>query len=158
VLKFEDMVDYLHCLYPQFECYIIFYHSNGHDRLRPDDLNMNKTCKSLGGTQPLKRDTVVTQDNIGPHQDGTGQIKPNETQKCVFTESDEGPINLTPTQRIERKYDKLVVGNVEVQLTKDELIEHLKRQGIRNPSFGKKKFQQLCVCNGLPTKKNNSQK
>jgi hypothetical protein len=51
---------------------------------------------------------VVIQDNIGPYQDGTGNIEANQTQKCIFTESDEGPINLTPTQRIDRKYDKLV--------------------------------------------------
>jgi hypothetical protein len=113
---------------------------------------MNKIRKNFGGTQPHMRDTVVTQDNIGPYQDGTDKIKANQTQKCIFTESDEGPINLTPTQRIKRKYNKLV-GNIEVQLTKDELIDHLKHQGMRNPSGGKKKLQQLCVCNGLPTKK-----
>jgi hypothetical protein len=32
------------------------------------------------------------------------------------------------------------------------LIDHLKCQGIRNPSGGKK-LQQLCVYNGLPTHK-----
>jgi hypothetical protein len=105
---------------------------------------MNSIRKNFGGTQPLMRDTVVTQDNIGPYQDGTDKIKANETQKCVFTESDEGPINLTPTQRIERKYDKLV-GNVEVQLTKDELIDHLKRQGIRNLFGGKKTSTIMCA-------------
>jgi hypothetical protein len=64
MLQFENVVDCLHCVYPQFDYYFIFNHSNGQDGLRPDGLNMNKIHKNFGGTQPLMRDTVVSQDNF----------------------------------------------------------------------------------------------
>jgi hypothetical protein len=70
VLQFEDMVDCLKFLYPQYDYYFMFDQSNGFDRIRPDGLNVNKISKHFGGSQLKMRDTVITEENLGPYNAG----------------------------------------------------------------------------------------
>ena len=52
VLQVEDCVDILQHTYPQFELLFLLDHSNGHDRMRPNGLNINKLNIRYGGKQP----------------------------------------------------------------------------------------------------------
>jgi hypothetical protein len=114
---------------------------------------MSKISKYYGGSQPHMRDTLITDDNVGPHTtSSTVKLKSGNVQKCTFTEADEGPVNLSPEKRIEQKYDR-VIGSMEVSLTKDEMKENLQNHGIRNLRGTKKKLQDLCARNHLPVKK-----
>jgi hypothetical protein len=54
-------------MYPQYDFYLMFDQSNGHDRIRPDGLNMSKISKYYGGSQPHMRDTLIADDSVGPH-------------------------------------------------------------------------------------------
>ena len=67
VIQFEDCIDVLKYLYQQFDFVFFFNHSNGHDRLQPDGLNINKISKTYGGKQPIMRDSLLTTDLLRPY-------------------------------------------------------------------------------------------
>jgi len=65
-LQFEDCVDCIQALYPQFETVWMFDHSCGHDRGREDGLiaaNMNTTSLKVGDIQSM----VFQETDIGPY-------------------------------------------------------------------------------------------
>jgi hypothetical protein len=49
VLQFEDCVDVVKVLYPEYDNMFLFYHSCGHDRKRPDGLCVNSMRKGFAG-------------------------------------------------------------------------------------------------------------
>jgi hypothetical protein len=62
VLHFEDVVDCLITLYPQYDYLFLFDRSCGHDKQREDGLNIQKMSKLYGGKQSIMRDTVLTKE------------------------------------------------------------------------------------------------
>jgi hypothetical protein len=62
VLHFEDVVDCLITLYPQYDYLFLFDHSCGHDKQREDGLNVQKMSKLYGGKQPIMCNTVLTKE------------------------------------------------------------------------------------------------
>jgi hypothetical protein len=57
-LQFEDVVDRLMVLYPEYEFVLLFDHSQGHARKRHGALNAQQMSRNYGGTQPImSRDT-----------------------------------------------------------------------------------------------------
>jgi len=70
VLHFEDVVDCLITLYPQYDYLFLFDHSCGHDKQREDGLNVQKMSKLYGGKQPIMRNTVLTKEEgfLGPYR------------------------------------------------------------------------------------------
>jgi hypothetical protein len=59
VLQFEDCVDVVKVLYPEYDYVFLFYHSCGHDRNRPDGLWVNSMRKGFGGKQTVMRDSKM---------------------------------------------------------------------------------------------------
>jgi hypothetical protein len=70
VLHFEDVVNCLITLYPQYDYLLLFYHSCGHDKKREDGLNVQKMSELYEGKQPIMRNTVLTKEKgfFGPYQ------------------------------------------------------------------------------------------
>jgi hypothetical protein len=59
-LQFEDVVDCLRVLYPNFDFVFMFDHSQGHARKREQALSAQQMSKSYhGGAQPRMRDTTI---------------------------------------------------------------------------------------------------
>ncbi len=58
VIQFEDCVDCLIVLYPQYNYVFLFDHSCGHDKQWEDGLNAQMMGKSYGGEKPAMRYTV----------------------------------------------------------------------------------------------------
>jgi hypothetical protein len=50
VLHMEDCIDCLQILFPGYDFVLLFDHSNEHDRLQPDGLNINRMNKNYGGS------------------------------------------------------------------------------------------------------------
>ena len=56
VLQFEDCIDTIQAIYgDRYDTAWYFDHSTGHDKLRPDGLNMNKMNQSFGGNVKNER-------------------------------------------------------------------------------------------------------
>ena len=93
VLQLEDCVDVLKALNgDKFDYCFLFDHSNGHDRLRPDGLNINKISKYYGGKQPNMRDRENMNLNyLGPFQHDK-VLKVGDVQVMTWTDGRKGLI------------------------------------------------------------------
>ena len=58
-LQFEDVVDCLKVLYPQFDIVFLFDHSQGHARKKEGALDAKPMSRNFGGAQPVMRDTTI---------------------------------------------------------------------------------------------------
>ena len=71
ILQFEDCMDVVKTMWPEFAYVFLFDHSCGHNRQCPDGLTttgLNK--KGFGGAQPKMRDTRMGKEDdtdIGIH-------------------------------------------------------------------------------------------
>ena len=66
VVQFEDCIDVLQYLHPDFDFMFIFDHSNGHDRLQSDGLSISKINVKHGGKQPHMRSSELSSEHFGP--------------------------------------------------------------------------------------------
>jgi hypothetical protein len=62
VIQFEDCMDCLTTLYPEFDYLFLFDHSCGHDKQREDGLNAERMLKGFGGKQAVLHDTLIRQE------------------------------------------------------------------------------------------------
>jgi hypothetical protein len=86
-LQFEDVVDCLRVLYPNFDFVFMFDHSQGHARKREQALSAQQMSKSYhGGAQPRMRDTTILAEEgfLGP------MLRVGDTQSLTYTVDDTG--------------------------------------------------------------------
>ena len=144
VVQLEDCIDVLRVLYPDFDFIFLFDHSNGHDRLQPDGLNLNRVSVKFGGKQPKMRTSKLTSlIFFGPHHTTSSALQLGDSQSMQFSEIDIGPCYLNDKEREERRND-YDTGKVRVKdVLKSNLVKELKRRGIKDPRGDKSKLQQL---------------
>ena len=116
VLQLEDCVDVLKTINgDKFDHCFLFDHSNGHDRLRPDGLNVNKISKYYGGKQPFMRDTTIMDETyLGPYEHDK-KLKVGDTQKMSWIGEEYGPYYMTEAVKQSKKYDKSDGSTKEVE-------------------------------------------
>jgi hypothetical protein len=99
MVQTEDVTDVLRALYPWVNVCGEFDHSGVHAIQKKDALNASKMSAGYGGSQTLKRSTVMTAGCLGPFPavkvvDGVEhdvKLKVGETQSMVFQETDLPP-------------------------------------------------------------------
>ena len=151
LVQFEDCVDVLKVMYPQFDFVFLLDHSNGHDHLRPNGLNLNKISVRYGGKQPIMRDAVIDDPTLfGPFHDATYKLQLGSTQKMQFDEFDEGPCYLDESERHNSRND-IDTGKVRrKEVLKLDLIKALKSKGVGDPCGNKDKIRELAVKHNIP--------
>ena len=148
VLQIEDCVDILSHTHPQFDILFLLDHSNGHDKMRPNGLNLNKLNIRHGGKQPRMRDTVLTESEFGPFP---SKLQSGQTQSMVFaSHGDTGPCYLTESEIKMQMLDVNTGKKRKVNLTKAQLIAELKSHGILHPKGSRKVLQEQCTQIGVP--------
>ena len=150
VLQLEDCIDVLNFTHPEFEILFMFDHSNGHDRLRPDGLNVNKINLKHGGRQPVMRNSKLTAAEFGPYHNSTYTLQPGMEQQMQFGETHEGPCYMPMEERINRRLDHFTGNKKDKLLTKAELSSELNKIGITKITGTKKEIQELCESNNIP--------
>ena len=153
VLQLEDCVDVLRAINgDKYDYCFLFDHSNGHDGLRPDGLNLNKISKYFGGKQPSMRDSVIKDESyLGPYQH-ENKLKVGDIQSMTWTDGDNGPYYMSQSKREQMKYDKSDGHTREVNLNMDEMTVALRAIGVN--SKGRRDHSvKLCRNNNLPLKK-----
>ena len=107
VLQIEDCVDVLFHTHPQFDFLFLLDHSNGHDRMRPNGLNLNKLNIRHGGKQPQMRDSILSSSEFGPfHSASISTLQPGHSQSMVFSSIDSGPCYMTKSEIESNRLDK----------------------------------------------------
>jgi hypothetical protein len=69
-IQFEDCVDCLKVIDPQFEYAFLFDHSQGHAKKLANGLDSYSMNKGYGGAQPRMRESNIKEDDgyLGMHQ------------------------------------------------------------------------------------------
>ena len=155
VLQFEDAVDVLKVMHPEFDFVFLFDHSAGHARQRPDGLNQHRMNRAFGGKAVTMRDTLIQQE-----EGFLGQfpriLQPGDVQSLVFLPgSDAGPFWMSDVEREDSRRDTHLGTTSAVKLAIPELILQLRENGVED-SLAKKTIRQLrnlCTQHGLLTHK-----
>lgn len=150
-VQFEDVVDCLQVLYPEFQFVFLFDHSQGHARKRDGALTALSMSKGYGGAQAKMRDTIILQDEgyLGPH---SPILKAGDTQSLVYLESDSGPWYLSPEQRQSQRHDRPTGRSKRVERSKKVLVECLRAAGVtlqQQRGYTRKELQEFAKNNGI---------
>ena len=62
-LQFEDIVDCLQVLYPEYDFVFLFDRSQGHACKRNGALSVVNMSRNYGGAQPVMRDTWIAKED-----------------------------------------------------------------------------------------------
>ena len=150
-LQFEDVVDCLMVLYPNFDFVFTFDHSQGHARKREHALSALQMRKFFGGKQPRMRDTTILAEEgfLGPHSPMLGVA---DTQSMVFTVDDTGPWYLTPDQQAIQRHSRPTGKFKRVERSKKLLLEALRDKGVtlqQQRGYTKVELQDIARNNGI---------
>jgi len=150
-LQFEDVVDCLMVLYPEFEFVFLFDHSQGHARKRNGALNAQHMSKYYGGVQPVMRETKILSDNgfLGPF---SPSLRVGDVQSLIFNPEDQGAWYLSPAERERQRRDRATGKRKAVKRTKKMLVEALVGAGVRlqpQRNHSKKELQEFARTNGV---------
>jgi hypothetical protein len=89
IIQFEDCIDVVKTLHPEFDFMFLFDHSCGYDRQQPDGLSIPKSNKTHGGAQPkMRKSKMETKEFLGPFP---AMLKVGEYQHMVYQAEDAGP-------------------------------------------------------------------
>ena len=150
-LQFEDVVDCLMILYPEFEFIFLFDHSQGHARKRNGALNTFHMSKYYRGAQLVMRDSTILKEDgfLGPH---SPRLRIGDTQTLVFKNDDSGPFYLSPEQRQLQRHDRPTGRHTLVEKSKKMLVNSLKEAGVllqQQQSYSKKELQEYARSNNV---------
>jgi hypothetical protein len=116
VLQFEDAVDVLKVMHPEFDFVFLFDHSAGHARQQPDGLNQHRMNKAFGGKAVLMRDTLIQQEQ-GFLDHFPRILQPGDIQSLVFLPaSDAGPFWMSDAEKEDSRHDKHLGITTQVKL------------------------------------------
>ena len=142
-------------MHPEFDFVILFNHSAGHARQRPDGLNQHRMNKAFGSKAVLMQDTPIQQE-----QGFLGQfpqmLQPGDIQSLVFLPgSDTGAFWMSDAEKEHSRHDKHLGTTTQVKLAVPELILQLRENGIEDSLAEKSIWQlrSLCTQHGLLTHK-----
>ena len=149
-LQFEDCVDCVKVLYPQYDFLFLFDHSCRHDRQRPDGLSANRMNKKNGGNVPKMRDTTILNDDfLGPFEHDA-KLRVGQTQTMVFKEGDQGPFWMDESERLALKYDQATGKMKRHEYNKGDLLKKLEESNVSPQGNTKKQLQKQCTDLGIP--------
>jgi hypothetical protein len=150
-IQFEDVVDCLQVLYPDFEFVFLFDHSQGHARKRSGALSSLNMSKGYGGAQGIMRDTVIIQEEgyLGPYAPA---LKVGDIQILIFKETDSGPWYLPPEQKELQRHDRPTGRSKLVERSKKVLLRCLSDKGVtlqQQRGYTRKELQEFARNNGI---------
>jgi hypothetical protein len=148
VLQFEDCIDAVKVLYPDYDYIFLFDHSCGHDRKQPDGLCANSIRKGFGGKQPEMRDTKIeAEEYLGEFQHDLS-LQVGSFQKRVFAPGDVGPFWMTPAARESNRKDGLTGKKVIKSRNMSDLLKDLRAKGVsaKGKKTNCKLFARIRIC------------
>ncbi|KAI2492861.1 hypothetical protein MHU86_21674 [Fragilaria crotonensis] len=150
-IQFEDVVDCLQVLYPDFDFAFLFDHSQGHARKRNGALSALNMSKGYGGAQGIMRDTMIIQEEgyLGPY---SPVLRVGDVQSLIFKDTDSGPWYLAPEQKELQRHDRQTGRSKLVEKSKKELLRCLSDKGVtlsQQRGYTRKELQEFARNNGI---------
>ena len=149
IMQFEDCIDVVTTLHPEFEFLFLFDHSCGHDRQRPDGLSVTKVNKTAGGVQPkMRQSKMETEEFLGPFP---ATLQVGDCQQMVFQDGDMGPFYKSELERAATKFDRRTGASTSKMRKKEAMQNDLKAKGV-SAKGNKVAIVELCKQNNVPYK------
>ena len=150
-LQFEDVVDCLLVLYPEFEFIFLFDHSQGHAWKPNETLNALHMSKNFGGAQPLMQDTTILSET-GFLGQFSPRLKVGDTQSLIFKAEDNGPWYLSSQEQERQRHSRPTGKRKRIKRSKKMLVDALVAAGIilqQQRNHTKKELQDFARNNGV---------
>lgn len=124
-IQFEDCVDCLKVIYPQFDFVFMFDHSQGHAKKLTGGLDAYSMNRGYGGAQPLMRESQIKEHNgyLGMH---ARTLNVGDTQSFVFSSEDDGPFWMSPQERALNAEDRVLPPPPGLRRMRNKTIAELK--------------------------------
>lgn len=124
-LQFEDCVDCLKVIYPQFDFVFLFDHSQGHAKKLTGGLDAYSMNKGYGGAQPMMRESQIKEEDgyLGIH---SRTLNVGDTQSFVFSSDDIGPFWMSPQERELNREDRVLPPPPGILRMRNKTIAELK--------------------------------
>ena len=135
----------------EYDYCMLFDHSCGHDRLRPDGLSVIGLTRGPSATARLMRDSKIVKKEgyLGPYSH-PNVLQVGDVQRMVFSDDDEGPVEWSERER-QNKYD-VIEGFKMVEKNVDELCRDLEEKNVDSKGV-KAKLKERCKSCGIATEK-----
>ena len=148
VLQFEDCVNVVKVLYPEYDHIFLFDHSCGHDRKRPDGLCVNSMRKGfLGGKQTVMRDSKMeSEECLGQFR---GLLSVSASQRMHFVPSNAGPYWMTDAEKDSSRKDSPTGKKIKQFRNKGDLLKELQSKGV-SAKGRRDELQILCKQKNIP--------
>lgn len=106
---------------------------------------MNKIGVRLGGKQPIMRESKMNDPSLfGPYHNGLYPLQIDMSQTMQFSQSDPGPCCHSPSEQEKQQIDQSSGEIICRLLSKEELKQSLRSNGILNPTATRPKLQEQC--------------
>jgi hypothetical protein len=104
-VQFEDCVDCIKVLYPQFDFVFLFDHSQGHAKKLTNGLDAYTMNRGHGEAQPRMRESTIKDHDgfLGMHQ---RTLSVGDTQSFIFKPTDIGPFWMTVEEKELNRHDR----------------------------------------------------
>ena len=154
-LQFEDVIDCLrHKFKDDFDYLFYFDNSSGHNKSRPNGLNVVNMNKKHGGAQSNLRDSTIKDESYLGKYKSQHTLNVGDVQQFTFKMDDEGPYYLSPQERRDNKHDTIVPDVfVTSELRTKDLIKRLNEGTSLNIQsyIPYKEAKALALKHGIPT-------
>jgi hypothetical protein len=124
-IQFEDCVDCIKVMYPQFDFAFLFDHSQGHAKKLANGLDAYSMNKGYGGAQPRMRESVIKEEDgyLGMNQ---RTLSVGDTQLFSFQPGDIGPFWMTEEERELNRHSRILPPHHGNPRTRNKTIAELK--------------------------------
>ncbi|KAI2498015.1 hypothetical protein MHU86_16452 [Fragilaria crotonensis] len=156
-IQFEDCVDCVKVLYPQFDFVFLFDHSQGHAKKLTNGLDAYSMNRGYGGAQPRMRESKIKEHDgyLGMHR---RTLSVGDTQSFLFQAGDVGPFWMTNEEREANRHDRILPPPPGAPRTRNKTIAELKTDlavlSVLNDrrQYRLSELQELATTNNIDTK------
>jgi hypothetical protein len=124
-VQFEDCVDCIKVLYPQFDFVFMFDHSQGHAKKLTNGLDAYSMNRGYGGAQPRMRESKIKEHDgyLGMYQH---TLSVGDIQSFTFQPGDFGPFWMTFEERELNRHHRILPPLPGIPRTRNKTIAELK--------------------------------
>ena len=126
-IQFEDCVDCLKVIFPQFDFAFLFDHSQGHAKKLANGLDAYSMNRGFGGVQPRMRESIIKAED-GYLDMNECSINVGDTQSFVFRPGDAGPFWMNIQEQELNRQDRILPPLSGTPRTRNKTISELKAE------------------------------
>ena len=127
-IQFEDCVDCIKVIYPQFDFVFMFDHLQGHAKKLINGLDAYTMNRGYGGAEPRMRAESTVKEHNGYLGMNQRTLEVGDTQSFVFKSDEDGPFWMSPQERELNRQDRILPPPPGIPRKRNKTIAELKAE------------------------------